>query len=161
MSTLKIHFFHQQFENGTNQIVLSQLLKLLCYLKKRLLEFIRPKAIVFFNIHYPMSIKHLTRLRIGFSHLKERKSVMEENIPGYCSVYVCFIPRVFFSFCNSQIYLIFHIILHHDLFNFEIGSTKLRAYVVTCHACSRAIRAHAWSRAMHAHMLSCQSALRA
>ena len=41
--------------------------------KKRLLEFIRPKANSIFNIHNPMGIKYLTRLRLGFSHLKEHK----------------------------------------------------------------------------------------
>ena len=41
--------------------------------KKRLLEFIRPKANSIFNIHNPMSIKYLTRLRLGFSNLKQHK----------------------------------------------------------------------------------------
>ena len=41
--------------------------------KKRILEFIRPKANSIFNIHNPMGIKYLTRLRLGFSHLKEHK----------------------------------------------------------------------------------------
>ena len=41
--------------------------------KKRLLEFIRPKANSIFNIHNPMGIKCLTRLTLGFRHLKEHK----------------------------------------------------------------------------------------
>ena len=41
--------------------------------EKRLLEFIRSKANSIFNIHSPMSIKYLTRLRLGFSNLKEHK----------------------------------------------------------------------------------------
>ena len=47
---------------------------------------------------------------------------MEKNIPGYCSVFVSFILRVYYIFCKSQIYLIFHIILHHDLFDVGISS---------------------------------------
>ena len=39
--------------------------------KKCLLEFIRPKANSIFNIHNSIGIKYLTRLRLGFSHLKE------------------------------------------------------------------------------------------
>ena len=42
-------------------------------LKKRLLEFIRPQANSIFNIHNPMAIKYLTRLKLGFIHLKEHK----------------------------------------------------------------------------------------
>ena len=41
--------------------------------KKRILEFIRPKPNSIFNIHNPLGIKYLTRLRVGFSHLKEHK----------------------------------------------------------------------------------------
>ena len=41
--------------------------------EKRLLEFIRPKANNIFNIHNPMGIKYLTRLRLGFNYLKEHK----------------------------------------------------------------------------------------
>ena len=39
--------------------------------KKRFLEFIRPKANSIFNIHNTMGVKYLTRLRLGFRHLKE------------------------------------------------------------------------------------------
>ena len=38
-----------------------------------MLKFIRPQPNEFFNIHNPLGIKHLTRLRVGFSALKERK----------------------------------------------------------------------------------------
>ena len=35
--------------------------------KKHILEFIRPKANITFNIQNPMGIKYLTRLTLGFS----------------------------------------------------------------------------------------------
>ena len=41
--------------------------------KKRILKFIRPKPNSIFNIHNPVGIKYLTRLRLVLSHLKERK----------------------------------------------------------------------------------------
>ena len=41
--------------------------------KKRLLNFIRPCANSIFDIHNPLGIKLLTRLRLGLSHLHEHK----------------------------------------------------------------------------------------
>ena len=41
--------------------------------KKHLLSFIRPMRNSICNIHNPLGVKFLTRLRIGFSHLKEHK----------------------------------------------------------------------------------------
>ena len=41
--------------------------------KKRILSFFRPISNSIYNIHNPLGIKYLTRLRIGFSHLKEHK----------------------------------------------------------------------------------------
>ena len=41
--------------------------------KKHLLNFIRPNSSNAFNINNPLGLKLLTRLRIGFSHLKEHK----------------------------------------------------------------------------------------
>ena len=41
--------------------------------KKKLLDFIRPCANSIFNIHNPLGVKHLTRLRLGLSHLHEQK----------------------------------------------------------------------------------------
>ena len=43
------------------------------FLKKCILSFIRPMPNSIFNIHNPPGVKYLTRLRIGFSHLKEHK----------------------------------------------------------------------------------------
>ena len=41
--------------------------------KKKLLNFIRPSANSIFDIHNPLGIKLLTRLRLGLSHLREHK----------------------------------------------------------------------------------------
>ena len=41
--------------------------------KKKLLNFIRPCANSIFDIHKPLGIKLLTRLRLGLSHLHEHK----------------------------------------------------------------------------------------
>ena len=69
--------------------------------KKRILEFVRslPKSI--YNIHNPLGIKYLTRLRIGFSHLKEHKfrHNFQESIDPMCS-------------CNSGIETTAHFLLH-------------------------------------------------
>ena len=55
--------------------------------KKRILEFIRPKANSIFNIHNPTGIKYLTRLRLGFSHLKEHKFKhnFQDSVDPLCS----------------------------------------------------------------------------
>ena len=41
--------------------------------EKKLLNFIQPCATSIFNIHNPLRIKLLTRLRLGLSHLHEHK----------------------------------------------------------------------------------------
>ena len=41
--------------------------------KKPILSFIRPMANSIYNIHNPLRVKYLKRLRIGFCHLKEHK----------------------------------------------------------------------------------------
>ena len=41
--------------------------------KKRILDFIKQNPNHIFNIYNPVGVKYLTRLRIGFSHLKEHK----------------------------------------------------------------------------------------
>ena len=41
--------------------------------KKRILIFIRPKMDSIYNIHDPLGTKPFTKLRTGFSHLKEHK----------------------------------------------------------------------------------------
>ena len=49
--------------------------------KKHLLNFIRPNSNNVFNINNLLGLKFLTCLRIGFSHLKERK--FEHNFQDY------------------------------------------------------------------------------
>ena len=41
--------------------------------KSKLLKFIRPKPRSLYDVHNPQGIKYLTRLRLGFSHLREHK----------------------------------------------------------------------------------------
>ena len=41
--------------------------------RKKILNFIRPSQISFFDIHNPKGIKLITRLRLGLSHLREHK----------------------------------------------------------------------------------------
>ena len=55
--------------------------------KKLLLEFIRPKTNSIFNIHNPKGIEYLTRLRLGFSHLKELmfKHNFQDSVDPLCS----------------------------------------------------------------------------
>ena len=73
---------HDYFKNSFFPSAIIEWNKLDCYtknsdsfaiFKKRILEFIRPKPNIIFNIHNPLGIRYLTRLRVGFSHLKEHK----------------------------------------------------------------------------------------
>ena len=41
--------------------------------KKRILSFIRPMPDSIYNIDNPLGVKYLTRLKVGFSHLKRHK----------------------------------------------------------------------------------------
>ena len=55
--------------------------------KKHLLNFIRPNSNNVFNINNPLRLKLLTRLRIGFRHLKEHKSKhnFQDSVDPLCS----------------------------------------------------------------------------
>ena len=73
---------HDYFKNSFFPSAITEWNKLDCYIrnadsfkvfKKRLLTFIRPMSNCIYNIHNPLGVKYLTRLRIGFSHLKEHK----------------------------------------------------------------------------------------
>ena len=73
---------HDYFKNSFFLTAITEWNKLDCYirnadsfkvLKKRLLSFIRSMPNSIYNIHNPLGVKYLTRLRIGFSHLKEHK----------------------------------------------------------------------------------------
>ena len=68
--------------------------------KKRILEFVRPLPNSIYNIHNPLGIKYLTRLRIGFSYLKEHKfrHNFQDSVDPMCS-------------CNSGIETTAHFLL--------------------------------------------------
>ena len=51
--------------------------------KKTLLNFIRPSGSIVFNCHNPKGVKLLTRLRLGLSHLRERK--FQDSLNPICS----------------------------------------------------------------------------
>ena len=55
--------------------------------KKRILMFRRPKLNTINNIHNPLGIKHLTRLRIYLSHIKEHKfrHNFQDSIDSICN----------------------------------------------------------------------------
>ena len=55
--------------------------------RKRLIKFIRLKANSIFNINNPMGIKYLTRLKLGFYHLKEHKFKynFQDSVDSLCS----------------------------------------------------------------------------
>ena len=55
--------------------------------QKHLLNFIRPNSNNLFNINNPLGVKLLTRLRIGFSHLKEHKFKhnFQDSVDPLCS----------------------------------------------------------------------------
>ena len=55
--------------------------------KKHLLNFIRPNSNNVFYINNPLGLKFLTRLRIGFSHLKEHKfkHSFQDSVNPLCS----------------------------------------------------------------------------
>ena len=76
--------------------------------KKRLLSFIRPMPNSIYNIHNPLGVKYLTRLRIGFSHLKEHKFKhnFQDSIDPMCS-------------CSSGIETTIHFFLHCANFNIQ------------------------------------------
>ena len=56
--------------------------------KKKLLNFIRPSANSIFDIHNPLGIKLLTRLRLGLSHLHEHKFRHILNLLCECGKYI-------------------------------------------------------------------------
>ena len=87
---------HNFFKNSFFPSVISEWNKLdleihnsasLEIFKKHLLNFIRPKSSNAFNINNPLGLKLLTRLRIGFSHLKEHKFKhnFQDSVDPLCS----------------------------------------------------------------------------
>ena len=85
--------------------------------KKRILEFIRPKANSIFNIHNPTGIKYLTRLRLGFSHLKEHKFKhnFQDSVDPLCS---CGIKtestKLFLPYCANLTELNIDVLTRND-----------------------------------------------
>ena len=75
---------------------------------KKLLTFIRPMPNSIYNIHNPLGVKYLTRLRIGFSHLKEHKfrHNFQDSTDPMCS-------------CSSGIETMIHFFLHCTNFNIQ------------------------------------------
>ena len=69
--------------------------------KKSILSFTRAMSKSIYNIHNPLGIKFLTRLRIGFSQLKEHKfrHNFQDSINPMCS-------------CSNDIETTIHFFLH-------------------------------------------------
>ena len=73
---------HDYLKNSFFPSAVTEWNKLDCYIgnadsfkvfKKHLLSFIKPMSNSIYSIHNHLGVKYLTRLRIGFSHLKEHK----------------------------------------------------------------------------------------
>ena len=73
IQTIFPHFFvrHNYFKNSFFPSAITEWNKLDCLVQNA--DLIRPLPNSIFNIHNALGIKYLTRLRIGFSHLKEHK----------------------------------------------------------------------------------------
>ena len=108
---------HDYFKNSFFPSAITEWNKLDCYIrsadsfkvfKKRLLSFIRPMPNSIYNIHNPLGVKYLTRLRIGFSHLKEHKFKhnFQDSVDPMCS-------------CSSGIETTIHFFLHCVNFNIQ------------------------------------------
>ena len=98
IQTIFPRFFarHDYFENSFFPSAITEWNKLDCFvknadsfhvLKKHIPDFIRPLPNSIFNIHNPLGIKYLTRLRIEFSHLKEHKfrQNFQDSVDPMCS----------------------------------------------------------------------------
>ena len=73
MIILKTHFFPSAISEWNKLDVNIRNSASLNTFKKKLLNFMRPSASSIFDIHNPLGIKFLTRLRLGLSHLHEHK----------------------------------------------------------------------------------------
>ena len=75
---------------------------------KKLLTFIRPMSNSIYNIHNPLAVKYITRLRIGFSHLKKHKFKhnFQDSIDPMC-------------ICSSGSKTMIHFFLHWVNFNIQ------------------------------------------
>ena len=106
---------HDYFKNSFFPSAMTEWNKLDCYIsnadsfevfKKRALSFIWPMPNSIYNIHNFLGVKYLTRLRIGFSQLKEHKFKrnFQDSIDSMCS-------------CSSGIETTIHFFLHCANFN--------------------------------------------
>ena len=66
MNTSETYFFSSTAIEWNNDYDIRNL-------KKRIFKFIRPSSDSTFNVHNPLGIKLLTRLRVGLSHLREKQ----------------------------------------------------------------------------------------
>ena len=91
--------------SGTSSILRFATPLLWRSLKKHLLNFIRPNFHSVFKINNPLGLKLLTRLRIGFSHLKEHefKHNSQDSVDPLCT-------------CGNDIESTFHFFLHFPNF---------------------------------------------
>ena len=83
------------------------LLRKSLFFKKRILKFIRPLPNSTFNIHNPLGIKYLTRIRVGFSHLKEHKfrHNFQDSVDMMCSCGSAVeTTKHFFLYCANFIF---------------------------------------------------------
>ena len=73
--------------------------------RKKILNFIRPSQISFFDIHNPKGIKLITRLRLGLSHLRDYKfkHSFQDTINPLCN-------------CGQDIESTTHLFLHCPFF---------------------------------------------
>ena len=71
--------------------------------KKQILKFIRPSPNSTFNVHHPHGIKLITRLRVGLSHLHERKfrHNFQESLDPFCD-------------CGRHIETTIHFFVHYS-----------------------------------------------
>ena len=74
--------------------------------KNKILSFIRPSPNSVFNCHLPEGLKFLTRLRLGFSHLREHKfnHNFQDTVNPFCS-------------CGYDIETTSHFLLHCPLYS--------------------------------------------
>ena len=106
----KILFFHTLLSNGITDSNLRNS-KSISVFKERILNFVRPSPIffLFFDCHNPKRIKLITRLRLGLSHLRERKFKhgFQDTISPLCN-------------CGQDIKSAAHFFLHCPFFINEI-----------------------------------------
>ena len=108
---------HDYLKNSFFPSAITEWNKLDCFVKnadsfhvfkKHILNFVRPLPNSIFNIHNPLGIKYLTRLRIGFSHLKEHqfRPNFQDSVDAMCS-------------CGSATETTKHFLLHCPNFHLQ------------------------------------------